>query len=87
MMWQGPGYQKRSSDLLANGTQLLLELKDCASGRILESMGFIGKLFGRPKSEPPEAEVSVAFVSDKLFRRATKRIFAKYKVTIRKLVP
>ena len=50
-------------------------------------MGFIGKFFGRPKSEPPEAEVSVSFASEKLFIRATKRIFAKYKVTIRKLEP
>jgi hypothetical protein len=83
----GARVPKRSSDFLANGTPVLLGLKDCPSRRILEPMGFIGKLFGRPKSEPPEAEVSVSFASEKLFLRATKRIFAKYKVTIRKLEP
>jgi hypothetical protein len=46
-----------------------------------------GKLFGRSKGGPVEIKASASFVPDKLFRRATKRIFAKYKVTIRKLGP
>jgi hypothetical protein len=34
-----------------------------------------------------EIKASASFVPEKLFRRATKRILAKYKVTIRKLGP
>jgi hypothetical protein len=47
----------------------------------------IGKLFGRSKGGPVEIKATASFVPDKLFRRATKRIFAKYKDTIRKLAP
>jgi hypothetical protein len=54
---------------------------------ILKSVALIGKLFGRSKGEPVEIKATDSFVPDKLFRRATKRIFAKYKETIRKLGP
>jgi hypothetical protein len=47
----------------------------------------IGKLFGRSKGEPVEIKASASFVAEKPFRRATKRIFARYKVTIRRLGP
>ena len=50
-------------------------------------MGLIGKLFGRSKGEPVEIKASESFVPEKMFRRSTKRIFAKYKVAIRKLGP
>jgi hypothetical protein len=50
-------------------------------------VGLIGKLFGRSKGEPVEIKASASFVPEKPFRRATKRIFAKYKVTIRRLGP
>jgi hypothetical protein len=62
-------------------------LKDCLSTGILKSVVLIGKLFGRSKGEPVEIKATASFVPDKLFRRATKRIFAKYKQTIRKLGP
>ena len=52
---------------------------------ILKSVALIGKLFGRSKGEPVELKATDSFVPDKPFRRATKRIFAKYKETIRKL--
>jgi hypothetical protein len=52
---------------------------------ILKPVALIGKLFGRSKGEPVEIKVTGAVVPDKSFRRATKRIFAKYKETIRKL--
>jgi len=45
------------------------------------------KFFRRSKSEPVEVKASTTFASDKLFRRAIKRIFAKYRETIRKLEP
>jgi len=48
-------------------------------------VALIGKLFGGSKSEPVEIKASTGFVPEKVFRRATKRIFAKYKATIRKL--
>jgi hypothetical protein len=64
-----------------------LGLKDRVSERILKSVVLIGKLFGRSKGEPVESKASASFVPEKLFRRATKRILAKYKVTIRKLGP
>jgi hypothetical protein len=54
---------------------------------ILKRVALIGKLFGRSKGEPVEIKVTAAFVPDKSFRRATKRIFAKYKETFRKLGP
>jgi hypothetical protein len=69
------------------GARELLGLKDCLSAGILNSVVLIGKLFGRSKGQPVEIKVTASFVSDKLFRRATKRIFAKYKETIRKLGP
>jgi hypothetical protein len=50
-------------------------------------MALIGKLFGRSKAEPVEIKDPTNFASDKLFRRAIKRIFAKYKVAIQKLEP
>ena len=64
-----------------------LGLKDRVSERILKSVVLIGKLFGRSKGESVESKASASFVPEKLFRRATKRILAKYKVTIRKLGP
>jgi hypothetical protein len=60
-------------------------LKDSLSTGILKSVALIGKLFGRSKGEPVEIKATASFVSDKTFRRATKRIFAKYKEPIRKL--
>jgi hypothetical protein len=51
------------------------------------AMTLMGKLFGRTKAEPVEVKPSISFASEKLFHRATKRIFAKYKATIRKLEP
>jgi hypothetical protein len=65
----------------------ILGLKDCVSKRILKIVVLIGKLFGRSKGEPVEIKASASFVPEKMFRRATKRIFAKYKVAIRKLGP
>jgi hypothetical protein len=62
-------------------------LKDCLSAGILKSVVLIGKLFGRSKGEPVEIKATASFVEDKPFRRASKRIFAKYKETIRKLGP
>ena len=50
-------------------------------------MALIGKLFGRSKRQPEEVKTSTCFASEKIFRRATKRIIAKYKATIRKLEP
>jgi hypothetical protein len=50
-------------------------------------MTLIGKLFGRQKVEPVEVKSSTSFVSEKLFQRARKRIFAKYRATICKLEP
>jgi len=64
-----------------------LGLKDCVSERILKIVVLIGKLFGRSKGEPVEIKASASFVPEKMFRRSTKRIFAKYKVAIRKLGP
>jgi hypothetical protein len=63
-----------------------LGLKILVSERF-SGVALIGKLFGRSKGQPVEIKVSATFVPDKLFRRATRRIFAKYKVTIRKLGP
>jgi hypothetical protein len=62
-------------------------LKDFLGERILDSMTLIGKLFGRAKVEPVEVKPSTSFASEKLFQRAAKRIFAKYRATIRKLEP
>jgi hypothetical protein len=62
-------------------------LKDRLSAGILKPVVRIGKLFGRTKGEPVEIKATASFVGDKPFRRATKRIFAKYKETIRKLEP
>jgi hypothetical protein len=64
-----------------------LGLKDCPSERILKIVVLIGKLFGRSKGEPVEIKATASFVPEKMFRRATKRILAKYKVAIRKLGP
>jgi hypothetical protein len=52
-----------------------------------QRMALIGKLFGRSKAEPIEVKDPTNFASDKLFRRAVKRIFAKYKGAIQKLEP
>jgi hypothetical protein len=62
-------------------------LKDWLSTGILKPVVLIGKLFGRSKGEPVDIKVTGTAVPDKSFRRATKRIFAKYKETIRKLGP
>jgi hypothetical protein len=62
-------------------------LKDCLSTGILKSVVLIGKLFGRTKGAPVEIKATASFVPDKPFRKATKRIFAKYKEAIRKLGP
>jgi hypothetical protein len=50
-------------------------------------MSLIGKLFGRSKSEPVEVKASISFAPEVHFRRAAKRILAKYRATIRKLDP
>jgi hypothetical protein len=51
-------------------------------------MALIGKLFGGSKGGGPvEIKISASFVPEKLFRRATKRIFGKFKGAIRKLGP
>jgi hypothetical protein len=50
-------------------------------------MALIGKFFGRSKSEPVEEKVSTCFASEKLFRRAARRILTKYKDAIRRLEP
>jgi hypothetical protein len=52
---------------------------------ILQSMVLIGKLFGGSKGKPVEIKASASFAPEKHFRRAVKRIFAKYKGTIGKL--
>jgi hypothetical protein len=62
-------------------------LKDGVSAGILQSVALIGKLFGRSKGGAVEIKASASFAPEKLFRRATKRIFTKYKGTIRKLGP
>jgi hypothetical protein len=72
-------------DILQYVTGPFLGLKDCLSERILKVVVLSGKLFGRSKGEPVEIKASASFVPEKMFRRATKRIFAKYKVAIRKL--
>ena len=46
-------------------------------------MALIGELFGGSKSEPVEVKAATCFASENVFRRATKRILAKYKATIR----
>jgi hypothetical protein len=77
----------RGVQIFGEPRSAILGLKIIFAERILKQVALIGKLFGRSKGEPVEIKASVSFVPDKLFRRATKRIFAKYKVTIRKLGP
>jgi hypothetical protein len=50
-------------------------------------MALMEKLFGRAKVESVEVKPASSFASDKLLQRARKRIFAKYRATIRKLEP
>jgi hypothetical protein len=50
-------------------------------------MALMEKLFGRVKVESVELKPSINLASERLFQRARKRIFAKYKATIRKLEP
>jgi hypothetical protein len=65
----------------------ILRLKDCLCESSLDLMSLIGKLFGRSKSEPVEVKASISFAPEVHFRRAAKRILAKYRATIRKLDP
>jgi hypothetical protein len=58
-------------------------------------MSLIRKFFGRPKREASQVQETISWASqvqetiswasDKAVRRVTKRIFAKYEATVRKL--
>jgi hypothetical protein len=75
----------RPDQILQYVAGAFLGLKDWLSERILKTVFLIGKLFGRSKGEPVEITATASFVPEKMFRRATKRILAKYRVAIRKL--